>query len=517
MCAYLRNASKISGATGSDQAVSWVDLWLKECSEHHKQCIVPEPSPLPTRVLFLKGPKDVSLVVTNGEVAPYACLSYCWGKRHPIKTTASTFARYQGGIPWEDLPKTFQDAVSFVYRLGIQYLWIDSLCVLQDSIDDWLHEGSKMSHIYRDSLITLSASFGKDPYEGIFTTSNPRHVSQHLITTGVDESLVGIHYREPITHTTHQSSPLEERGWAFQERLLSPRVLLFRREELVWECRQGEVCECSKIAHKAGYKQGRQSASYDCLRSSSSVEELEYSWELLVETYSAKSLTKLGDIFPALQGLAKVVSPVMGRYLAGHWEASLVHSLAWYRTFYAAVRVADRWCAPTWSWASSSGRVRWPIQGPRLRQSLCTVLSATTVPIGEDVTGQLESGWLVLKGKYLPCKIHFEHNNSRPFSSEIDIHVGCVSAGTFAFRRYPFNLDCKKAIEHHGEGDSPDAGAFLICEDSVAQYWLILTTAATSSAYKRLGLKIVEKWSPEGQEALSLFESAAEEMEITII
>lgn len=122
LCAYLRNASKISGDTGSDQAVSWADFWLKECFKHHKQCIVPGPSRLPTRVLFLKGPKDVSLVVSNGKVAPYACLSYCWGKRHPLKTTTSTLARYQKGIPWKDLPKTFQDAVFFVYRLGIGYL-----------------------------------------------------------------------------------------------------------------------------------------------------------------------------------------------------------------------------------------------------------------------------------------------------------------------------------------------------------------------------------------------------------
>lgn len=325
-------------------------------------------------------------------MAPYACLSYCWGKRHPIKTTTSALARYLEGIPWEDLPKTFQDSVSFVYRLGIQYLWIDSLCILQDSIGDWLHEGSKMSQIYRDSLITLSATFGTDPHEGIFATSNPRHVSQHLITTGVDESLVGIHHRVPLIHTHHQPSPLEKRGWAFQERLLSPCVLLFGKEELEWECRKCEVCECSEIVHEAGYKQCRQSASYDCLRSSSNIEEFEDSWEILVEEYSTKSLTKPGDIFPALQGIAKVVSPVMGRYLAGHWDASLVHSLVWHRASHATARVADWGCAPTWSWASFSGGVQWPSQKLRLRPSLRTVLSATTVPIGEDVTGQLESG-----------------------------------------------------------------------------------------------------------------------------
>lgn len=187
---------------------------------------------------------------------------------------------------------------------------------------------------------------------------------------------------------------------------------------------------------EAGYKQCRQSASYDCLRSSSNIEELEDSWEILVEEYSTKSLTKPGDIFPALQGIAKVVSPTMGRYLAGHWDASLVHSLVWHRAPHATARVADRGCAPTWSWASFSGGVQWPSQKLRLRPSLCTVLSATTVPIGEDVTGQLESGWLVLKGKYLPCKTRLEHNVNSfgTFSSEIDIHVGSISTGSPTFR-----------------------------------------------------------------------------------
>jgi hypothetical protein len=359
----------------------------------HEKCSNPIPSRLPTRVLFLKGPTEVKLVASDGKVAPYACLSYCWGKRHPIKTTTSTLARHQKVIPWEDLPKTFQDAVSFVYRLGIRYLWIDSLCILQDSIDDWLREGSNMSHIYSDSFITLSATLGEDSYKGLFTTSDPCHISQPLITTGVDESLVRILHRVPLTHTYQDESadpwPLSSRGWVLQERLLSPRVLLFEREELVWECRKGDVCECSGIMQDVGY---RHRESYDYLRSSSSVEELEYWWEVLVEEYSAMSLTKPGDIFPALQGLAKAVSPIMGRYVAGHWTASLVHSLAWNRTLSETVKAADQWCAPTWSWASSTGRVRWHNKWVRLRQSLCTVLSATTVPIGEDVTGQLESG-----------------------------------------------------------------------------------------------------------------------------
>ena len=149
----------------------------------------------------------------------------------------------------------------------------------------------------------------------------------------------------------------------------------------------------------------------------------------------------------------------------------------------------------------------------RLRQSLCTVLSATTVPIGEDVTGQLESGCLVLKGRCLPCKTRLEHNTdgSQTFSSKIDIHVGSVNV------EGNVSLDHREATEHYDKGVGPDAKAFLICASDVREYWLILITAATSSAYKRLGLMSIDKSSPEGQETLGLFGSAAEEIEVTII
>ena len=106
-----------------------------------------------------------------------------------------------------------------------------------------------------------------------------------------------------------------------------------------------------------------------------------------------------------------------------------------------------------------------------------------------------------------------EHNidGSQTFSSKIDIHVGSVNF------EGNVSLDHREATEHYDKGVGPDAKAFLIYASDVREYWLILITAATSSAYKRLGLMSIEKSSPEGEETLGLFGSAAEEIEVTII
>lgn len=241
---YLRQAGRISGDTGSDQAVSWVKAWLDECTKNHMECGGKDPALLPTRVLAIEGPNKVRLWNSRGKVASYACLSYCWGARHPIQTTASTHDHYRKGVPWTELPKSFQDAISFVFRLEFKYIWIDSLCILQDSIEDGFHEGSKMSHTYRNSTMTLAAILGEDSSSGLYSVSDAHHVSRELRVTGAEGVLINIHHREPLEHTYVPSALLENRGWAFKERLLSSCVVLFGKQELLWECRKGNACEC---------------------------------------------------------------------------------------------------------------------------------------------------------------------------------------------------------------------------------------------------------------------------------
>jgi hypothetical protein len=94
------------------------------------------------------------LYESSGNVGCYVSLSHCWGDSvYPAKTTSQTLDQNRKSIPWSTLPKTFQDAIFFTRWLRIRYLWIDSLCIIQDSREDWLEESVKMMHIYQNLML----------------------------------------------------------------------------------------------------------------------------------------------------------------------------------------------------------------------------------------------------------------------------------------------------------------------------------------------------------------------------
>jgi hypothetical protein len=118
----------ITCSTGSSAAREKVQEWYSECRSNHKECLSDSRSPLPTRVIHIQGPNKVRLYTSGTECAQYACLSHCWGGQSVIQTTAQNFEQHTLGIRWEELPKTFQDAIHFAHSIGFEYLWIDSLC-----------------------------------------------------------------------------------------------------------------------------------------------------------------------------------------------------------------------------------------------------------------------------------------------------------------------------------------------------------------------------------------------------
>ncbi|KAJ4985659.1 hypothetical protein SVAN01_08834 [Stagonosporopsis vannaccii] len=522
LCAYLKNANRISGDTGSDEAVFRVKSWLNVCSRDHIECQSKSQSPLPTRVILIEDSRHVRLVSSHGATAPYACLSYRWGTQCSIQTTRSSLDRFQKGIPWDNLPATFRDAISFVHRLGIRYLWIDSLCILQDSGDDWQHEGSKMARIYQGAIITIAAVLNSDPTEPLFRRSYSQHLSRYMPIGSGDEEAVSIHYREPLRHDTHPPvRPLEDRGWAFQERLLSHRVILFERQEIWWECHHSIACECSGIADDRRYTSGRKSHAYNKIRASSSVQDLQRSWEQLVAEYKGKSLTKPSDIFPALQGLAKVMPSIMGSYLAGHWSAALIHSLTWFNVFQVKrPPVQYEWRAPTWSWASSHQKIMWSQDSPRLCHNLCTLLNAEVVPIGDDVTGQLKSGQLVIRGKLLAGKLRQRKNKHDIPMWEVGFETDTHGPFWSIDDCWRVSWDRSMAVTQRMASKSTVVKALQLCEndgDSCHQYWLAIATSATESTYERLGLMEIDISDVEGQNVAKIFESMAEESVVSIV
>jgi Heterokaryon incompatibility protein (HET) len=133
--------------------------WIRECSEKHPDCKHEDETLLPSRIIDVgtsDGQEIPCLRLCSEERGHYVTLSHCWGPSNPTRTTAACFQDYLQGIPLANLPKTYRDAIAVTRRLGIRYLWIDSLCIIQDSSEDWEKECIKMPQIYQNSTVIIA-------------------------------------------------------------------------------------------------------------------------------------------------------------------------------------------------------------------------------------------------------------------------------------------------------------------------------------------------------------------------
>lgn len=173
------------------QTLRWLERQLQQCRTTHLRCngraeilqdneAVHTPQeeherqtqwPLPTRLLDV-GDSDHPIRLwesASSAKGEYACLSHCWGSHQLLRTLIGNLEAFKhDGIPWDQLPKTFQEAITFTRSLGLQYLWIDSLCIVQDDISDWNKEAANMAAIYQNSFITLAATDAANSREGLF-------------------------------------------------------------------------------------------------------------------------------------------------------------------------------------------------------------------------------------------------------------------------------------------------------------------------------------------------------------
>jgi hypothetical protein len=199
--------------------------------------------PLPSRVLDVGGDGIRLHISQPREMGPYITLSYRWGDSDLFQTTRENFDAHCKRIALEDLPRTLYDAVVVAKKMGIRYLWIDALCIIQGEEDaaDWKTEAPFMGHIYRNSLFTIAAHCAKDRHDGFLrqaleapplrqvqipvresATSKIRRVKSWMRIPGNFQWLI-------------VDGPLSRRGWIFQERILSKRILYFAKCELFWE------------------------------------------------------------------------------------------------------------------------------------------------------------------------------------------------------------------------------------------------------------------------------------------
>jgi len=219
-----------------------VDLartWIQDCHRAHAGCNFPGTSYSPSRLVDVKNCKLIDTQQCSGPFQ-YTALTHCWGPNMPESgmTKTRTLGSHLRRIQFSELPRSFRDAILISKSLDIPYIWIDSLCILQDSREDWETVSAEMGLVYSHAWCTIAASSAKCCHDGIDLVREKR-TSCEVMLYGDQDKRVGVSITEdpPTWQAFYASNPLNKRGWTFQERELSPRILHFSTDQIWWECR----------------------------------------------------------------------------------------------------------------------------------------------------------------------------------------------------------------------------------------------------------------------------------------
>ncbi|KAF2177851.1 HET-domain-containing protein, partial [Zopfia rhizophila CBS 207.26] len=340
-------------AIGSESSFDLARKWLHECHENHKEC-PKSVGILPSRVLDIGARFPIRSVklhwTEEGESGRYAALSYCWGGLQPISSTQHTAQDFTDGILFSKFPQTLQDAMITTFKLGIRYLWIDCLCIIQDDPEDMAREIAKMAQIFEEAYVTISASSARNVNEGFLSPREPPVDSRLKLPyqTDDDGEMGSIIIEQPRQYSPEQT-PISLRAWTLQEHILSPRILDYSVQELWWVCRSATLYNGSSEAQATPLSTNTQFPR-------AGMASLE-SWRSIVRDYTRRFLTYPSDKLPAISGVAAEYDKIFdGTYLAGLWQFALVSELMWSSNRSDITRPALQ-RAPSWSWASVDGEI----------------------------------------------------------------------------------------------------------------------------------------------------------------
>jgi hypothetical protein len=425
--------------------------WLRTCRNDHSACrqtwrLVEDQ--FPTRVIEVGHESyHPRLLVTKGRLANWIALSYCWGGNPPFVLNKMTAKDLIKGVPLSNFPATLRDAIIITRHLGVKYLWIDALCIKQDSQEDWVVEAAKMREVYAGALLTIAAAHSPSTYSGIFSK---RKSSSDLVClkwrSEINPTNEGyVIYLRPGSELWDNklgTSPLMGRGWTLQEGLLAPRTLSYGPQQMIWECSKHQADESGRITIPTQDYRGKgfiqsmieggsgtpykwkifeklfssPDLSFDGTLKLKSPPDPYERWYEIVQQFTRRSLTKDTDTLPALAGLAREFQRVTKDvYCAGLWKKDIICGLLWDRLPIWSKDGTTRWeasmpsefLAPSWSWAGVLGRQanfpNWRAKDTLSSKSainVAEVLEVRTVPKGPDRFGQVISGKITLKARF---------------------------------------------------------------------------------------------------------------------
>jgi len=306
----------------------------------------------------------------------------------PFETlTKERFSAFQKRIAPDTLPKTFREAINAARYLGFQYIWIDSLCILQDDPDDWTAESSLMSSVYGGSSLNLAASDAPNGAAGCFFNRGNLWRCQVRVNAHHKEELydcVPENIRSSLWNTQ-----LAKRCWVVQERILAHRTLHFTRTQLFWECHEKDICETFPEELPPEF-----SLNFHITKRPLT----EKNWHRIVSAYSSAKLTYSKDKLIAISGIARLIQlRTKDQYIAGMWRKDIEIQLCWSVYGSGHQRILP-YTAPSWSWASidtNGGGISFCHDEPYLAVTLCaqvqeiSITHATTDQFGETLSANL--------------------------------------------------------------------------------------------------------------------------------
>ncbi|KAH7140161.1 heterokaryon incompatibility protein-domain-containing protein [Dactylonectria estremocensis] len=347
--------------------------WLDGCNlEHNATCSgLRWSSENPSRLVRIVSESELQLCTLGDTPTKYVALSYSWGTKvlteqeilqmEHGQTTHGNIKSRHGSFPLSDLPSTLRDAISFCRLVGLSYVWVDSICIIQDANDrsDFEREAPKMHQYYGNAYFTLAVCSNFKATDALLASrtafSHPIRASSlgGLWVSTPDRSMA-----EMLSH-----SPLSKRAWTLQEESLSPRILYWTPQRMYWSCAQVQHIESTvqerpvssfNLSSGPAFSPRPQAFLLACNRGTSEARHAE--WLSLIESYTLRDMSNPTDRFPALASLASKYKDNANKeeeYIAGLWKTSFVQDLSW--TVKVPVFTTPEFGAnvpPSWTWAS---------------------------------------------------------------------------------------------------------------------------------------------------------------------
>jgi hypothetical protein len=524
----VRLLKRVQPSTDSRETLNMIHYWLRQCETTHMRCAQrrgERSRQIPTRLLqvqpLIPSPKAyLRQTAQIPEDARYTTLSHCWGQYMPIKLERRTLQAFLDGIDVGRLPPTFQQAIMLTKSLGIEYIWIDSLCIIQDDDTDWANECTRMTSVYMNSFVNIGANAAGDSRGGLFQqrswkSVNPLSVNLTYIPTGW--------YRKPVVLWPNpgigallDNAPLGDRGWIVQERLLAPRTVHFLKHKVVWECDECQASETDvtgKLEDTYLYKRTYLAVPIAPSHGAGDrITQFLNTWRDIVDLYSTGKLSVATDKLVALSGVAKYMFEHRQdnrtlRYYAGRWSQDFELQLMWSASPVNTGSRSQTYVAPSWSWASYNGEVSFP--NYYSRTSLAQLISIETFPQSDPFGAVSASsrGYVRFRGLLCratatnPSRLHDERGPSTLRLLSSGINIECVD---LSFDEPDGVVILENSVEQQNS-----FVIFGISEGGSLQGILQQLTGIQRGQYRRIGvLRVDERWAEDEQDHIGALTDA---------